>query len=117
MSRAFLPWLSFLWLKWADTALTTAAIAENAAWEKPLAFQKTFFLLTFDIGNPLDLSNIECETSNSGRFDHEEKQLVKNKGEKSHQRLWSGSSNLSQACHKVTLQFLQDYECYKVVQT
>ena len=117
MSRAFLPWLSFLWLKWADTALTTAAIAENAAWKQKFAFGKHFLLLAFSKGNSLDLSNIECEASYSGRFDHEEKQLVKNKGEKSHQRLWSGSSNLSQACHKVTLQFLQDHECYRVVQT
>lgn len=55
------------------------------------------------------LPNIECETSNSGRFDHEKEQLVKDKGEESHQRLWSGSANLPQTCHKVALQFLQGY--------
>ena len=46
-----------------------------------------------------DLSNIECEPCHSWRFDHEEEELVKDEREESHQRFWSSSSNLSQACH------------------
>ena len=92
MSRAFLPWLSFLWLKWADTALTTAAIAEKAAFKENIL--RTVLFLSIQ-----DLSNIECEPCHSWRFDHEEEELVKDEREESHQRFWSSSSNLSKACH------------------